>query len=154
MLSSHFALSLDVCKRSFAIRDQDNPAIFHSFTEPPNRHTPHLLKASAQNLLHPTLDDPLRFTNQCSCWYANYQAIPAELRNFARHCQCHLSLLERQHTEAVQGLHINKLLQFCSKGSHDPLHPIVRAVLCFLHSVQECRQLLYTEYSPFSSLQH
>ena len=32
-------------------------------------------------------------------------------------------------------MYITKWLQFCSEGSHDPLHPTVRAVLSFLHSL-------------------
>ena len=32
-------------------------------------------------------------------------------------------------------VYINKWLQFCSEGSHDPLRPVVRPVLLFLHSL-------------------
>ena len=34
-------------------------------------------------------------------------------------------------------MYVKKWLQFCGKGSHDPLHPSVRSVLSFLHSLVE-----------------
>ena len=41
----------------------------------------------------------------------------------------------RDSTQRQYKVYINKWLQFCSEGSHDPLHPTLRAVLSFLHSL-------------------
>ena len=43
----------------------------------------------------------------------------------------------RDSTHKQYRVYINKWLQFCSEGSHDPLHPTVRPVLLFLHSLFE-----------------
>ena len=39
----------------------------------------------------------------------------------------------RDSTHKQYKVYINKWLQFCGEGSHDPLHPSVRSVLSFLH---------------------
>ena len=57
----------------------------------------------------------------------------------------------RDSTQKQYKVYINKWLQFCSEGSHDPLHPTVRAVLSFL---QEWLKLLGAEYSSFCSIQY
>ena len=41
----------------------------------------------------------------------------------------------RDSTHKQYKVYINKCLQFCGEGSHDPLHPSVRSVLSFLHSL-------------------
>ena len=43
----------------------------------------------------------------------------------------------RDSTHKQYRVYINKCLQFCSEGSHDPLRPVVRPVLLFLHSLFE-----------------
>ena len=41
----------------------------------------------------------------------------------------------RDGTQKQYKVYINRWLQFCSEGSHDPLHPTARATLSFLHSL-------------------
>ena len=41
----------------------------------------------------------------------------------------------RDSTHKQYRVYINKWLQFCGEGSHDPLHPTVRSMLLFLHSL-------------------
>ena len=41
----------------------------------------------------------------------------------------------RDNTRKQYKVYINKWLQFCCEGSHDPLHPSVRSLLSFLHSL-------------------
>ena len=41
----------------------------------------------------------------------------------------------RDSTHKQYKVYINKWLQFCGEGSHDPLHPSVRSVLSFLHRI-------------------
>ena len=41
----------------------------------------------------------------------------------------------RDSTHKQYKVYINKWLQFCGEGSHDPLHPSVRSVLSFPHSL-------------------
>ena len=43
----------------------------------------------------------------------------------------------RDSTHKQYRVYINKWLQFCSEGSHDPLRPTVRPLLLFLHSLFE-----------------
>ena len=55
---------------------------------------PRVLRASAQNLIHPTLEALIHYVAIWSYWYANYQAILAKVRDFAGHCRNHHALLE------------------------------------------------------------
>ena len=41
----------------------------------------------------------------------------------------------RDCTHKQYKVYINKWLQFCGEGPHDPLHPSVRSLLSFLHSL-------------------
>ena len=57
--------------------------------------TPRVLRASAQNLVHPTLTGPHPLHHRLELLDANYQAILAIVRVFARHCRDYHAFLER-----------------------------------------------------------
>ncbi|CAB4039512.1 Hypothetical predicted protein, partial [Paramuricea clavata] len=65
-------------------------------------------------------------------------AIPTDIINTIMHSW-------RDSTHKQYGNYINKWLQFCVQGSYDPLHPTIKCVLMFLHS-------LYNKGISYSSL--
>ena len=92
---------------------------------------PLILKASAQNLVHPTLSSPHPLHQRSVCKLSGILATLADLSDIVEV----IVQSWRDSTCKQYKVYINKWLQFCEEEPHDPLHPSVRSLLSFLHSL-------------------
>ena len=105
---------------------------FYSCTEPTNRHTTHSEgfspeSGSFNSGRSPSSSSPTGAVGmQVIRQSLQESEIPPDIAEVIMHSW-------RDSTHKQYKVYINKWLQFCSEGSHDPLHPSVRAVLSFLH---------------------
>ena len=92
---------------------------------------PLILKASAQNLVHPTLSSPHPLHQRSVCKLSGILATLGDLSDIVEV----IVQSWRDSTCKQYKVYINKWLQFCEEEPHDPLHPSVRSLLSFLHSL-------------------
>ena len=120
--------------RNFDNSSVDNSALFYSCTEPTNRHTTHSEGFSSESGSSNSGRSPSSSSSsgavgmQIIRQSLQESEIPPDIAEVIMHSW-------RDSTHKQYKVYINKWLQFCSEGSHDPLHPSVRAVLSFLHSL-------------------
>ena len=107
----------------------DNPVLFYSCTEPTNRHTTHFESfspesGSSNSGRSPSASSPTEAVGmQIIRQSLQESEIPPDIAEVIMHSW-------RDNTHKQCKVYINK-------WSHDPLHPSVRAVLSFLHSLSK-----------------
>lgn len=112
----------------------DKSTLFYRCTEPSNRHAMHGEGISSES------DSPNSGWPPSSSPPAGVTGMQI-IRRSLQKSEISPDIVEvimhswRDSTQKQYKVYINKWLQFCSEGSHDPLHPTVRAVLSFLHSL-------------------
>ena len=112
----------------------DKSTLFYGCTEPSNRHAMHGEGISSES------DSPNSGRPPSSSPPAGVTGMQI-IRRSLQKSEISPDIVEvimhswRDSTQKQYKVYINKWLQFCSEGSHDPLHPTVRAVLSFLHSL-------------------
>ena len=107
--------------------------------------TPRILKASSQSSSHsgrsPSTSSPTGAAGtQVIRQSLQESEIPPDIAEVTMHSS-------RDNTHKQCKVYIDRWLQFCSERSQDPLHPTVRAVLSFLHS-------LFKSGLSYSALMH
>ena len=95
---------------------------------------PLILKASAQNLVHRTLGSPHPLHQRLELMVCKLSGNPCNTRISPNIVEVIMQFW-RESTHKQYKVYINKWLQSCGEGLHDPLHPCVRSVLSFLHSL-------------------
>ena len=121
--------------------------------------TPRVFNASVQNLVHQTLDGPHPLHQRLQLMVCKLSGDPCKSLRFRQTLSTssciHAETALRNNLKCILQYKVYKWLQFCSERKNDPLHPIVTAVLSFLHSsFQEWLELFIfcVEYSSVCSL--
>ena len=112
----------------------DNSTLFHRCTQLADRHASFSEGFSSESGSSNFGQSP---STSSTTGVAGMQIIRQSLQNSEISPDIVVIIMQswRDNTHKQYKVYFNKWLQFCGERSHDPLHPSVRSVLSFLHSL-------------------